>query len=126
MIIGSIVFLSSCLNFSGLPLAYMPDILNKVTHPRAFLRSIADRMNPNAILIVATDYKWDVSETPHKYWLGGYKKDGEPVTGLDALTKVLLENFDSLRHLQNLTLVQPKISRIKELRRLEVTVWRKK
>lgn len=112
--------------FTGYDVVIMPDILNKVAHPRAFLRAIADRMNPNAILIVATDYKWDVRETPHKYWLGGYKKDGEPVTGFDALTKVLLENFDSLRHPQDLTLVQPKTSRIKELRRLEVTVWRKK
>lgn len=112
--------------FTGYDVVIMPDILNKVAHPRAFLRSIADRMNPNAIFILATDYKWDEKETPHKYWLGGYKKDGEPVTGLDALTKVLSENFDSIRDPQNLTLVQPKTSRIKEIRSLQVTVWRKK
>ena len=112
--------------FTGYDVVIMPDILNKVSHPRAFLRTIAERMNPNAIFVVATDYCWDEKETPHKYWLGGYKKDGEPVTGLDALTKVLSENFDSINEPQDLTLIQPKTSRIKEMRTLQVTVWKKR
>lgn len=112
--------------YTGYDLIVMPDILHKLAKPREFLRALPERLNNNGILIIATDYKWDMKDTAHKYWIGGYKKDGEPVTGLDALEKVLSENFDSIREPEDILLTVPKTSRIKELRMQQVTVWRKK
>ncbi|WP_282918404.1 hypothetical protein [Porphyromonas macacae] len=37
--------------------------------------------------IIASDYIWTTRQTAHRAWLGGYKKDGEPVTAPDALKK---------------------------------------
>lgn len=37
--------------------------------------------------IVASDYIWTTRQAAHRAWLGGYKKDGEPVTAPDALKK---------------------------------------
>lgn len=112
--------------YTGYDLIVMPDILHKVTKPRQFLRSLTNRLNERGVLVIATDYNWDLKDTEHLYWLGGYKKDGEPVTGLDALTKTLSENFERIREPEDILLTVPKTSRIKELRVQQVTVWRKK
>lgn len=112
--------------YTNYDLIVMPDILHKVAKPRAFLRALAKRLNENGILVIATDYKWNLDDTAHKYWIGGYKKDGEPVTGLDALTKTLSENFAMMREPEDILLTVPKTSRIKQQRLQQVTVWRKR
>ncbi len=127
----NIVFMQADINnlkpvYSGYDLIVLPDILHKVHRPRVFLRSLAERLNNNGLLVVATDYNWNLQDTEHKYWLGGYKKDGEPVTGLDALTKTLSENFTAVRPPEDILLTAPKTSRITETRLQQVTVWRKK
>lgn len=126
----NIAFLQADINnlkplYTGYDLIVLPDILHKVAKPRAFLRSLADRLNDNGILIIATDYNWNLADTEHKYWLGGYKKDGEPVTGFDALAKTLSESFEMARQPEDLWLTVPKTSRIKEEKLLQVTVWKK-
>ncbi len=112
--------------YTGYDLIVMPDILHKLSTPRQFLRALPERLNDNGILVIATDYKWDLKDTAHKYWIGGYKKDGEPVTGLDALEKTLAENFERVGEAEDILLTVPKTSRIKEQRLQQVTVWRKK
>ncbi len=113
-------------NFTGYDVVILPDIMHKIAQPRNFLRSLTERMNPNAYLFIATDYNWNEKETQHKYWLGGYKKDGEPVTGLDALSKTLSEKFDAIGEPQDIAMIQPITSRIREIHMLQLTVWQKK
>lgn len=107
-------------------LIVLTDMLHKAAKPRAFLRSLAELLNESGKLVVATDYQWSVADTEHKYWLGGYKKDGEPVTGFDALLKTLSENFQLMREPEDMALTLPKTSRVKEEKLLQVTVWEKK
>lgn len=112
--------------YTGYDIVVISDILQEVARPRKFLASMSDRINKNGYLIIASDYNWNLDITPHKYWLGGYKKDGEPVTALDALKKSLFEHFNAVGDPQDLEIISPKSSRISEKRLLQVTFWRKK
>lgn len=110
-------------NFTGYDVIVMPDILQEIARPRAFLKNIQERLNKGGKLIIASDYDWDLKKTEHKYWLGGYKKDGEPVTPPDALAKTLSEHF-TLENDTELWLTLPQNTRKTVQKKLQVTVWK--
>lgn len=113
-------------NFMGYDVIVLSDILQEIAKPRQFLKSIQERMNPQATLIIASDYDWDLKKTEHKFWLGGYKKDGEPVTPLDALKATLAENFELQRQPEEIILLLPQNSRKTVQKQMQITVWRRK
>lgn len=111
-------------HYSGYDVIVLPDILQDVAKPRQFLKSLKERLNPDGILAIASDYDWNLKKTEHKYWLGGYKKDGEPVTPFDALKKTLAESFELMNEPVELELTLPQNSRTKILKQMQVTFWK--
>lgn len=113
-------------NFTGYDVVVLPDILQEIAKPRQFLKSIQERMNQDAMLIIASDYDWDLKKTEHKYWLGGYKKDGEQVTPLDALKKTLGNDFTLHSEPVELQYILPQNSRKTIAKQMQITVWKRK
>lgn len=112
-------------NFTGYDVLVLPDILQDIAKPRQFLKSLLERMNPDTMLIIASDYDWDLKKTEHKYWLGGYKKDGEPVTPLDALKKTLNNDFTLHSEPVEMQLLLPQHSRKTVVKQMQITVWKR-
>jgi len=79
--------------FSGYDLVVAANLIDRLHSPARFLRDIADRINPGGVLLVASPYTWLEEFTRKENWLGGFKRDGEPVTTLDGLHAELDEYF---------------------------------
>ena len=113
-------------NFQGYDLIVAANLLDRLYAPSRFLRILHERINPQGIVVLASPYTWLEEFTEKGEWLGGYKKDGENVTTLDALHEILDEHFELVDKPQEVEFV------IRETRRKfqhtisEVTVWQRK
>jgi len=57
-------------------------------------------LQDKGLLIISSVFDWNPEITPPGHWIGGYKKNGENLTGVDALKELVrpeLELLDSLR-----------------------------
>ena len=113
-------------NYSGYDMIIIPALLEELSDPLLFLSQIHNRMNHFGYLIIASDYEWDLNKTPRDKWLGGFKKDGEPVTSFDSIKKVLEPEFDMIVEPRDILRKVKKSSRVIDNRRLQLTVWMKK
>lgn len=113
-------------NFTGYDLIIVPALLEELGDPILFLSQIHRRLNKNGYLILASDYEWDPAITPREKWLGGFKKDGEPVTSLDGIKGVLTPHFEQISEPQDILIKLKKSSRRSEERLMQVTIWKLK
>lgn len=113
-------------NFTGYDLIILPALLEELSNPLLFLSQIHKRLNDFGYLIIASDYFWDEQKTPRDKWPGGFKEDGEPVTSLDGIKKVMEQEFKLIAEPRDITRLIKKSSRVTELRQLQLTIWMKK
>ena len=113
-------------NYSGYDMIIIPALLEELSDPLLFLSQIHNRLNHFGYLIIASDYEWDLNKTPRDKWLGGFKKDGEPVTSFDSIKKVLEPEFDMIVEPRDILRKVKKSSRVIDNRLLQLTVWMKK
>ncbi len=109
--------------YNGYDFVLAENVLERSANPEAFLRTISNRLNPGAILVIADSYGWDTNFTPPEKRLGGLRKDGEPYTTFNALQdileayfRLLAEPFDVLQPIRT-------AGRLWILRQLQVSVW---
>jgi 5-histidylcysteine sulfoxide synthase/putative 4-mercaptohistidine N1-methyltranferase len=81
-------------DFTGYDLVVAANLIDRLNDPDRFLRDLAGRINPDGLLLIASPYTWLESFTEKEKWLGGFKRDGEPVTTLDGLHARLDESFE--------------------------------
>ncbi len=112
--------------YTGYDIIVAPNVLEELTCPILFLKSIHERLNDNGLLIIASTYDWEANNIKSEHWPGGFKLDGEPVTSFDGIKSILSENFTLENTPFDLPLMLRKSSRIVEQRLSEVSIWRKK
>jgi len=71
--------------FTNYDLVVAANLIDRLHSPARFLRDIAGRINSGGVLLIASPYTWLEQFTKKENWLGGFKRDGEPVTTLDGL-----------------------------------------
>ena len=109
--------------FTGYDLVLAANLIDRLYAPRKFLASIAEHLNPGALLVIASPYTWLEEFTKREEWLGGYRDAGEPVWTIDGLKAALAPRFRMVGGPRELPFV------IRETRRkfqhsiAEVTVW---
>ncbi len=113
-------------NYTGYDLILLPALLEELSDPLLFLSQIHTRLNDYGYLIIASDYEWNANTTPRDKWPGGFKEDGEPVTSLDGIKKILDPEFDMIIEPRDILREVKKSSRVSEHRRLQLTIWMKK
>lgn len=113
-------------NYSGYDLIILPALLEELSDPQLFLSQIHHRLKDKGYLMIASDYEWDTAKTPKEKWLGGFKKDGEPVTSLDGIKAVLTSHFDLIADPQEVRRTVKKSSRLTENRMIQVSIWKKR
>ncbi len=113
-------------NYTGYDLVIAPNVLQELSDPKLFLSHINERINESGYLIILSAYDWNINKTLRNKWIGGFKKDGEPVTSLDGLKEILGKQFNLINEPFDMPLSVKKSSRITEERLLQVTVWKKK
>lgn len=102
------------------------NLLEEMNEPKVFLSEIHNRINSGGMIILGSTYEWNKSISPKENWLGGFKKDGEPVKSIDGITQILSENFDLQKDPIHLAYPIRHSSHNFEIKMSEVSIWQKK
>ncbi|WP_300361877.1 5-histidylcysteine sulfoxide synthase [Hydrogenimonas sp.] len=110
--------------FTGYDLVTAFNLIDRLYDPAKFLRDITERIDGGGLLVLSSPYTWLESHTPKEKWLGGYKKDGEPVTTLDGL-KAHLEPAFRLVETRDIEFVIRETARKFQHSVAQMTIWEK-
>lgn len=99
------------------------NLIDRLYHPAQFLRTIHERINMGGVLMLASPYTWLEEHTKREDWLGGFKKDGENWSTLEALKAILAAHFRLMQPPQEVPFVIRETRRKFQHTLSEVTLW---
>jgi 5-histidylcysteine sulfoxide synthase/putative 4-mercaptohistidine N1-methyltranferase len=108
--------------FTGYDLVFAGNLIDRMVCPRAFLATVHERIEPGGLLILTSPYTWLEEYTVKTEWLGGYERDGRPVTTLDGLHAILDAHFRLIDR-RDLPFVIRETARKFQHSLAEMTVW---
>ncbi len=112
--------------FTGYDMIIATSLLHELYDPGKFLNAMSQRINKDGILILSSTYNWDIKNTKKENWLGGFKKDGEPVYSFEHIKEVLSADFELIKKPFDLAKVSRLSSREFAFNQEEVSIWKKK
>ncbi|MBZ9628299.1 5-histidylcysteine sulfoxide synthase [Psychroflexus sp. CAK1W] len=101
------------------------NLLEELQNPTAFLSTIHERLNKDGLLILGSTYHWKESISQKDNWIGGFKKNGEPVKSIEGMHDLLSTQFDLVSAPLDLKYLTRKSSRTFEVNSSEVSIWKK-
>ena len=111
--------------FTGYDLIFCGNLIDRLYDPSLFLNHIHERLTAGGYLVLTSPYTWLEDYTPKDKWLGGIKVNGENVTTLDGLTRILSERFTLVAQ-QDVPFVIRETRRKYQHTLADMTVWQLK
>ena len=71
----------------------MANLIDRLSEPQRCLARLPALVRPGGQLIITSPYTWLEEFTPRANWLGGFDRDGRPVTTRDGLQAALADDF---------------------------------
>lgn len=102
------------------------NLIDRLYDPHKFLADIGQRIVPGGVLVITSPYTWLEEHTPRPQWLGGFKKDGERYTTLNAMTEMLASDFVPLGSPQEVPFVIRETARKFQHTVAQVTCWERR
>lgn len=112
--------------YTGYDLVLAANLLDRLREPRRFLETIAARIKPGGILLLASPYTWLEEFTPKANWLGGVREHGEALTSYGALKRLLFAHFEEVAPPQDQPFVIRETARKYQYVQSQVTIWRRR
>lgn len=112
--------------YTGYDLVLAANLIDRLYSPRKFLTSIHTRINKGGLLVLTSPYTWLQEYTERSEWLGGFRKDGEPYSTLEALGDILGDHFDMIGTPEDIPFVIRETRRKFQHSLAQMTVWRRK
>jgi 5-histidylcysteine sulfoxide synthase/putative 4-mercaptohistidine N1-methyltranferase len=112
--------------YSDFDLVIAANLIDRLYDPAKFLDEIGQRMVPGGVLVLTSPYTWLEEHTPKSQWLGGFKRDGERYTTLDALYAHLSRDFVPLGEPQDVPFVIRETARKFQHTVAQLTCWERK
>ncbi|MEY2700787.1 MAG: 5-histidylcysteine sulfoxide synthase [Pseudomonadota bacterium] len=109
--------------WTDLDLVLAANLIDRLYDPARFLELIAQRIRPGGILVISSPYTWLEEHTPKEAWLGGFKRDGESLTTLQALQEHLAPHFRMLGQPEDVPFVIRETRRKFQHTLAEVSFW---
>ncbi|MBB3189769.1 putative 4-mercaptohistidine N1-methyltransferase [Halomonas cerina] len=109
----------------GYDLIFAGNLIDRLEDPRAFLASLHRYLDDEGVLVISSPYTLMEAFTPRENWIGGYRRNGEPVTVLDGMREILAPHFALIQEPVDMPFV------IRETRRkfqhtvAEATAWQR-
>jgi len=113
-------------HFTGYDLIFAGNLIDRMARPRALLQGIHERIKPGGLLVLASPCTWLEEFTDKSEWLGGYLRDGVPVTTLNGLHAVLDARFRLVAGPVALPFVLRETARKHQHTLSDVTVWERR
>ncbi|MCF6200588.1 MAG: 5-histidylcysteine sulfoxide synthase [Hydrogenimonas sp.] len=111
--------------FKGYDLVFAGNLIDRLYDPAKFLEDISNRINIGGLLVLTSPYTWDEEHTPKDRWLGGFRRDGEPVRAIDGLKEHLDPAF-RLLETRDIEFVIKETARKFQHTVAQMSVWEKK
>ena len=111
--------------FSGYDLVFCGNLIDRLYDPIKFLLTIHERINQDGLLVLASPYSWNEEYTTREKWLGGFRKDGEPVWSIDGLHQYLDRHFKLIAEPFEIPFVLRETKRKFQHTLSEFTIWEK-
>ena len=102
------------------------NLIDRLYDPTAFLLQISQFLESHGVLILTSPYSWLEDFTPKDKWIGGYLKDGKPVTTQDGLRNILgSHGFKELQAPEDIRFVIKENPWVYQYTMANVTFWQK-
>ena len=111
--------------FSDYDLIFCGNLIDRLYDPSLFLNHIHERLTAGGYLVLTSPYTWLEDYTPKDKWLGGIKVNGENVTTLDGLIRLLSPRFTLVAQ-QDVPFVIRETRRKFQHTLADMTVWQLK
>jgi len=111
--------------YTGYDLVLACNLIDRLYDPARFLTTLNERILKGGLLILVSPYTWLEEFTRRDKWIGGFRKDGENLTTLQALGELLSPNFISAAAPQDIPFVIRETSRKFQHSVAQMTVWEK-
>jgi 5-histidylcysteine sulfoxide synthase/putative 4-mercaptohistidine N1-methyltranferase len=111
--------------YTGYDLVLAANLIDRLYSPRRFLESIHERIETGGFLVLTSPYTWLEEFTKREEWIGGFKRDGENVTTLDALHEILGERFAPIGDPEDVEFVIRETRRKHQHTIAQMTVWKR-
>ena len=112
--------------YTGYDMIIATGLIETLYDPKKFLEDVSNRLNSQGILILGSSYNWQTEATQKEHWLGGFKKDGEPVYTAEKISELLATKFEQVEKSFDL----PRISRLSSRQSVvnieEISIWKLK
>jgi putative 4-mercaptohistidine N1-methyltranferase len=102
------------------------NLIDRLYDPAKFLDEIGQRIVPGGVLVLTSPYTWLEEHTPKQQWLGGFKRDGERYTTLDALHAQLSRDFVPLGEPRDVPFVIRETARKFQHTVAQLTCWERR
>lgn len=112
--------------YNNYDLVFAGNLIDRLYQPEAFLRDIMQRINAGGYLALTSPYTWLEEFTEREHWLGGYKENGENITTLDSLQRILGSQFESVCEPVDIPFVIRETARKHQHTLAQLTLWRKR
>ena len=111
--------------YTGYDLILAANLIDRLYEPSKLLTTIHERIIKGGLLMITSPYTWLEEHTKKEEWVGGFKEDGENVSTLDGLKKLLSSHFKLIQGPQALPFVIRETRRKFQHTLSEVTIWEK-
>lgn len=111
--------------YTGYDLIIATNLIEELYAPEIFLKEIHKRLNTDGILIIGSAYDWNIKNTKKENWLGGFKKDGEPVYSFTQMSEILAPHLKQINNTFDLQKVVRLTSRNFNVQLQQISVWKK-
>lgn len=78
-------------------LVFAGNLIDRLADPGAFLGSVHELLRPGGVLVISSPYTLLEEFTPKSHWIGGFERNGQPVTVLEGMQAVLGQHFTMLQ-----------------------------
>jgi 5-histidylcysteine sulfoxide synthase/putative 4-mercaptohistidine N1-methyltranferase len=109
--------------FTGYDLVFAGNLIDRMVNPARFLETVHERIAPGGLLILTSPYTWLEEYTPKSHWIGGFLRDGKPVTTLDGLHAILDRHFTRVAQPEDVPFVIRETARKHQHTLAQMTVW---
>jgi 5-histidylcysteine sulfoxide synthase/putative 4-mercaptohistidine N1-methyltranferase len=106
-------------------LVFAGNLIDRLYQPEAFLRDIMSRIKSGGYLALTSPYTWLEEFTEREHWLGGYKENGENITTLDSLHRILSDQFEPVCDPVDIPFVIRETARKHQHTLAQLSLWRK-
>ena len=107
-------------------LIFAGNLLDRLQNPKQFLSSVHNYLSSDGILVMSSPYTLLEEYTPRENWMGGFVENGEEVTVLEGMKKVLEPHFEMIKEPIDVPFVIRETKRKFQHTLAEMSFWQRK